>query len=279
MESVCVVIPVYKDTPSGDEYISIRKSVMVLGRHTLSLVCPYGLNVTKYIALAEEQSATLIVKRFSNTFFKDINGYNRLLLSISFYQEFKNYKYVLICQPDAYVFRDELIEWCNKGYDFIGAPIIGSFSDMVFSEIMRVGNGGFSLRNVQVALHFFNSKKNVFSPRQVAQRIALWKKPQTRIFVWIMMLLGWHNKPKTVADGWKYNEDDFWSGLLDNSRFALKKPSPEEAMQFSFERFPSELFRRNGHKLPFGCHAWRKYEYSEFWAKYLPDSAESHYGE
>ena len=272
MKGVCVVIPVYKESPSIDEQFSIRQTVKVLGQHDLALVCPNSLNITEYTELASEFHTTLKVKCFQDQYFKDINGYNRLLLSPSFYQAFKSYKYILISQPDAYVFRDELIEWCDEDYDFIGAPLIGQFTDTTFSETMRVGNGGFSLRNVQTALRYFNSRKNVFSPRQAANRIALWKKPQTRIFVWIMMLFGWHNKPKTVANDWNYNEDDFWSGLLDNSRYALKKPSPKEALAFSFERFPSELYRINGEKLPFGCHAWRKYEYSEFWATFMQDS-------
>ena len=134
---------------------------------------------------------------------------------------------------------------------------------------MRVGNGGFSLRNVQTVLLFFKSKKNVFSPSQAARIISLWRKPQTRFFVWILMMFGWRNKPLSISAGWRYNEDGFWSGLLDNSRFALKKPNPEEALSFSFERFPSFLFRLNDNKLPFGCHAWRKYQYEEFWATFI----------
>ena len=29
---------------------------------------------------------------------------------------------MLIYQLDAYVFKDELLNWANKGYDYIGAP-------------------------------------------------------------------------------------------------------------------------------------------------------------
>lgn len=42
----------------------------------------------------------------------------------------------------------------------------------------------------------------------------------------------------------------------------------EEASHFAFEKHPSFLFSQNG-QLPFGCHAWRKYEYDEFWGKYI----------
>lgn len=269
MNIVCVVIPVYKPIPTCDEIVSIRRSLRILGQHDISLVCPDSLDITAYKRLVGDFCPSLMIKRFSDIYFKDINGYNRLLLSPCFYLEFKNYKYILICQPDAYVFKDELIEWCNKDYDFIGAPIIGSFTDKEFSRRMRVGNGGFSLRNVQTVINYFKSTKNVFSPSQVAVRISLWKKPWTRIFVWLLMLLGWRNKPGSVAARWKYNEDDFWSGLLTGTRYQLKTPEISEAIRFSFERFPSELYEMNNHQLPFGCHAWRKYQYDSFWSKFI----------
>ena len=82
------------------------------------------------------------------------------------------------------------------------------------------------------------------------------------------MMLGWHNKPKSVAAHWKYNEDDFWSDLLNNSRYKLEKPSPQEALRFAFERFPKDLFEITK-ELPFGCHAWKKYQYDEFWRKWI----------
>lgn len=269
MCNVCVVIPVYKPEPTSDEVVSIRRTVKILGQHDISFVCPDSLDITVYKHLTESFCSVLIIKRFSDFYFKDINGYNRLLLSLSFYTEFNNYKYILICQPDAYVFRDELREWCNKGYDFIGAPIIGSFTDQEFSGRMRIGNGGFSLRNVQTVIGFFNAKKNVFSPSQIAQMISLWKKPWTRIFVWLLMILGWRNKPDSVASRWKYNEDDFWSGLLVGTRYSLRIPAVTEAIRFAFERFPSELYRMNHSLLPFGCHAWKKYQYETFWTKFI----------
>jgi hypothetical protein len=46
------------------------------------------------------------------------------MLSIDFYKRFRDYKFILIYQLDAYVFRDELEYWCEQDYDFIGAPLI-----------------------------------------------------------------------------------------------------------------------------------------------------------
>lgn len=78
------------------------------------------------------------------------------------------------------------------------------------------------------------------------------------------MALGWRNKPQSVAMHCNYNEDNFWSGTLSGSNYEMTKPLPIEALHFSFERFPSECYAITG-SLPFGCHAWRKYQYEEFW--------------
>ena len=267
--SVCVIIPIYKTRLTSDEELSFHQTLRILGHHSISLACPTALDIGYYTNIANEIGIRLGTERFPDSYFQGISGYNRLLLSALFYERFATFSYILICQTDAYVFRDELNDWCEKGYDYIGAPLIGNFNDNTFSTRMRVGNGGFSLRNVQTIIRYFNSRRNVYSPCQAARSIALWEKPYTRVFAWILMILGWRNKPSTVAARWNYNEDDFWSGALDKSRYALKKPSPEEAMHFSFERFPSNLFEMCGKHLPFGCHAWRKYQYNEFWSQYL----------
>ena len=269
MNKACILIPVYKQSPSKDEITSITQTLHILKKYDIFLVCPDSLDIKEYLSLSSDSDTVVLVSRFADAFFQDIHGYNRLLLSLDFYLRFSNYNFMLISQPDAYVFRDELSYWCDKAFDFIGAPLVGKYEDVVFSKAMRVGNGGFSLRNVQTAINFFYSKKNVFAPKQIAQRISLWKKPWSRFFVWILMVLGWRNKPSSVASEWKYNEDDFWSGLLTGTRYQLKMPEISDAIRFSFERFPSELYDMNHNQLPFGCHAWKKYQYDAFWSQFI----------
>jgi len=265
---VSVVVPVYRPVLSEDEELSFRRTICVLGKYPITIVCPFELDISYYEHISSEYNVVLWRESFRSLFFQGIKGYNRLLLSKAFYQRFSDYEYILICQLDAYIFRDELVQWCNLGYDYIGAPLIGNGFETTFSSMMRVGNGGLSLRKVQTYISFFESKKNVFSSSQIRQRISLKKKPYARICIWFLMLLGWHNKPMIVAERWKSNEDIFWSNLLDFSQYALSKPSPDIAMFFSFERFPSELFSIIG-RLPFGCHAWRKYQFESFWQQYI----------
>lgn len=43
-----------------------------------------------------------------------IAGYNQMMLSREFYQLFNDTEYLLICHTDAWIFRDELEDWCKK---------------------------------------------------------------------------------------------------------------------------------------------------------------------
>lgn len=267
-DTVAIVIPVYKTVLNINERKSIHSCCKVLKNYEFLLIAPEGLNTTTYEEEFKINKINYQIILFDQHYFCDISKYNKLLLSKNFYEHFIKYEYILIYQLDAYVFRDELKNWCEFNFDFIGAPLIGKCDDTTFSTNMRVGNGGLSLRKVKTFLQYFDSKKNVFNVKQIIQLIQLWKKPYTRIFVLLLMLMGWRNKPLSVAKNWKYNEDDFWTGLLDNSNYALKKPSPNKALEFSFERFPKECFQLIG-KLPFGCHGWEKYQYKEFWINYI----------
>lgn len=266
MGKAVVIIPVYKTFLEQDEQISLKQTLNVLGKYPITIICPSDIGNTFFLEdFASVFNVNLKFEFFDPEFFKDIKGYNRLLLSEGFYQRFSEYEYMLICQLDAYVFRDELREWCEKDYDFIGAPLFGKFTDTEFHQDQAVvGNGGFSLRKTKAYLDFFQGKKNVFKTKDLAKRINFWKKPYTRWLVWLLMVLGWRNKPQSVAMLCKYNEDNFWSGTLAGSNYEMTKPLPIEALHFSFERFPSECYAITG-SLPFGCHAWKKYQYEEFW--------------
>jgi hypothetical protein len=83
------------------------------------LVQPEGLE-NDYIT---KKYSNISVESFPKRYFENIEGYNELLLSASFYERFLDTKYILIYQLDAFVFKDELQEWCDKGYDYI-APWI-----------------------------------------------------------------------------------------------------------------------------------------------------------
>lgn len=235
--SCAILIPVYKPDMTESELLSLRQAVRVLMNHPLILFAPRGMNLSNY--LKEYQGFR--VEYFDKEYFEGIAGYNRLMMSSLFYGHFQSYEYILIYQLDAYIFRDEVELWCSKGYDYIGAPWIVQLPaapgakkpriDFGKKMLGMVGNGGFSLRKVKTHL-----------------RIARMLAPLLRFF------------PK--------NEDFFWCYIVPKF-FKFKRPLAKEALGFAFELAPSLAFEQNNRQLPFGCHAWEKYE-PEFWQAYIP---------
>ena len=42
----------------------------------------------------------------------------------------------------------------------------------------------------------------------------------------------------------------------------------DEALRFGFECVPRYCYELNGNRLPFGCHAWERYD-REFWEQFV----------
>ena len=234
-KDVVVIIPVYKTSISKTEETALLQVKAVLGAYKRVLVCPQSLDVRDYLSVDSE----LETQRFPDYYFKNISGYNQLMMCPGFYKRFLTYKYMLIYQTDAWVFRDELLEWCEKGYDFIGAPwvsIPASGKKTIFNLstllLGKVGNGGFCIRNIR---KFY--------------RNAILFRPISALF------------PK--------NEDFFWCYIMPKLNPFFKIPTAELALDFAFELDPEKCFERNGKHLPFGCHAWKKYN-PQFWSSFIP---------
>jgi glycosyltransferase involved in cell wall biosynthesis len=64
------------------------------------------------------------------------------------------------------------------------------------------------------------------------------------------------------------NEDVFWSVYVPNVLPFFNVPDVATAARFSLELYPRLGFEMNGHVLPFGCHAWEKWD-PEFWHAHI----------
>jgi hypothetical protein len=173
-------------------------------------------------------------KPFPRRYFRNPFTYSRLLLSRRFYEAFSAYDYVLVHQLDCLVFRDELEEWCARELDYVGAPWLPPAVDFVAEP--AVGNGGFSLRRVAAFLEVLRRLPRLY-----------WRRADER---------------------YRKHEDLFWSfgapELVPDFRIA----TVEQALRFAFEVDPRRAFELAGRRLPFGCHAWAKYDRA-FWEPYL----------
>lgn len=259
-----IVIPIYKSDLTPNEELSLRQCAKIFSDYCIIIVTNKSVNLSFYYKIFEKNN--LLIEYFPIFFFQGIYGYNQLTLSRTFYLRFVDYSYILIYQTDAYVFRDELSSWAEKGYDYIGAPFICNYHNKIINEneFTFVGNGGFSLRKVSAFLDSYKGFRwyYLYCKSQVLPRH--WFTYPRYIIVLIQAFYFKHSIAKKIPC--QIFEDLIWSTLLRN------KPSVEEAMLFSFEKKPSRMYALTGKKLPFGCHAWEKNEKESFWRSFIPFS-------
>ena len=260
----------YTYIPTDWEKASFCQALKVLTRYDMVIYTHKELNLEIYHNLARQFDKDLRVECFDKNYFSSVIGYNRLCLTVDFYKKVSNYDYMLIYQLDAWVFRDELECWCNKGYDYIGAPWFENWGAYEKGdELWAVGNGGFSLRRIKFFIKFLSYKFPISCNIDFQNGLR-------KFCVSIIKSLGWHNTInyyiKNVAYHW-INEDYFFTNYITllSKRASLNPvlPTPLEAAKFSFESSPAFLYMLCDGNLPFGCHAFEKYEFETFWKKHI----------
>ena len=262
---VAIVIPMSNRAElTPDEEISFRHLLYFLGKYDRYLVVPRNLQVS---------SRGSGIKRFDNKFFGSIKAHNKLMLSNIFYKSFVDYKYILIYHLDSLVFSDQLTQWCEMDYDFIGSPWIkhdeAPYHGMPVYE-GKVGNGGFSLRKVKSFLKVINSKEYFIKPSEYWKYYASkpWHIQCLNYYKKILKRFTMFNNAKLELSRFKDNEEAFWANRAKHYYSDFKIPSVNTALRFGFECVPRYCFEKNSYNLPFGCHAWQKYDRA-FWEPYL----------
>lgn len=255
-----IVVPLYKAELSVAEQFSLERTLSLLSQHDVYLVGPEHLR-TYFLGLSTQYDEQLKIKLFDDVFFKSIAGYNTLLMSERFYAAFESYQYLLIAQTDAVVLKDELSDWCERGYSYIGAPMFKGFTTPIQPlELFCVGNGGFSLRKVADFLkvlrrpYFFRNKLMEDWPGSLLSTCYRYLKDY-----WSFSYL---NMQINIA----VNEDVFWGRFVPARCGYFKVPPLDIAMKFAFEAEPEHLYLSNHRQLPFGCHAWERYD-RDFWLR------------
>jgi len=269
MKKVVVVIPTHNQNPMTSELASFTQCYKILGEHPIRILAPEGLDVSAYTHVVPECQVVFIDKNWLSS----IEQYNKLKINPYFYHLFKEYNYLLTYELDAWVFRDELLYWCEKDYDYIGAPWFEDWYKANKSlKPIGVGNSGFSLRSVPKALQVLTRVQRIkrlrkfwFSSKlqSILRFTNLLKK-----FKFIQPQCDFVRLPEILWDHYQYNEDLFWGIIVPSVFNDFKIGDINEATKFSFEVNPSFLFAQSENKLPFGCHAWEKFE-PEFWNKYI----------
>ena len=259
----CIVIPIYSDQIRPFEQVSMDQCFRILGKHDICFILPKRLEAfikeNKYVLSNQAQYQT-----FEDHFFADIPAYNRLMKFDGLYKRFLPYEFMLIHQLDAFVFKDELIDWCKKGYDNIGAPLFeGHDLAKTDSPLVSLGNGGFCLRNIRKCYDVVRQFKKLRFTR-------LFDDANRPFYINFYRYI--KHQLVYIYSGYPFqpiiNEDLFWAEVIPENFPDFKMPGITEAMKFSFEVNPEVLFEMNNHELPFGCHAWWKYNLG-FWQKHI----------
>ena len=229
----------YRAVMSAAEELSFQQCLQVLGHHPIVVIKPRWLSLSHLL----QQHASLSFQDFDDRYFESIAGYNQLLTSVPFYRAFSQYEFMLIHQLDAYIFRDELLKWCGSGFDYIGAPHLSMEHWRIRNKPLRNNlveeqrvllNGGLSLRRIRSCIK----------------------------------LLQWYD---AFHPRWKGNEDMLFSLHATRIRYfkyMFRLPTWRQALAFAFEQHPAVCFAINQQNLPFGCHAWEKYNPS-FWKQHI----------
>lgn len=260
---VVIVIPVHSANPVPYELVAFKQCFQVLGSHSIRLVAPKGLDLTQYQQAVMPKLEVIFI---NPDWQSSVLRYNKLKMSRFFYGIFKEYEFMLTYELDAFVFKDELLFWCDKNYDYIGAPWFENYVNAHPDDsIVGVGNSGFSLRKIESVR---NILRNIYYKNPLeynSNKVTVLKAHLKTPFRW---LLNQTKENYTVQKNFHYNEDTFFGSVVTTYEQGFKVAPIEDALRFSFEANPSILFGLNHNTLPMGCHAWWRYDLS-FWKPYI----------
>jgi hypothetical protein len=183
---------------------------------------------------------------------------------------------MLIYQLDCWVFQDDLMYWCEQGYDYIGAPWFDKFSEADDNSKMLplAGNGGLSLRRIQAFIEALENKgkygrHKVESLSDICIAYFKCKKLNWKTLIWPYQILKeYFDRYNIIINVFqKRNEDAVISELFPRLNKDFRVAPADKAMYFAFEVLPRRLMAITK-KLPFGCHAFERYDW-DFWRGYI----------
>jgi hypothetical protein len=253
-----------------DEIVSLRHLRHFLRPYEKFMVAPRGSHVSY-------EGFTPVY--FDRKFFGSAAAHNPLLYWPRFYKAFEEYEFILIYHLDCLVFSDQLLQWCDAGYDYIGAPWMPG-PDTPWVTEPCVGNGGFALMNVGSALAALHERyrqrpetywSDMLLRNQGRLRVVRWALERLRTVAPSLRFVSWPLRQWQMSSNpgiYGANSDYFWSFAAAHYSPGFRVAPLQDGLRFAFETSPRQCFEANQHQLPFGCHAWAKYD-RQFWEPHL----------
>lgn len=134
-----------------------------------------------------------------------------------------------------------------------------------------VGNGGFSLRRVS-----HHIKALLLYNYYIEKKYLIWKfiyerdSSKSLFSEGLALLKELPFNSSFMFNNRSVNEDYFWGAEAKHYFSWFMVPDWKMASQFSLEVQPEYFYKLNNRKLPFGCHAWWRYDL-EFWKPYIEE--------
>lgn len=268
-KKAAIVIHVYKETLTLHEKISLTQLRKVLGKYPVILTAPEGFCANAYREILHDQLHSVI--GYPQRFFNGLTGYNKLMLSKDYYKALLEYEYILLHHTDAFVFKNELDSWMDKGYDYIGAPIYDYDGTMNPTHYRCVGNGGFSLRKVASFYALADSKKVIYKAVDIINNFKKynWRGRIARLPYYLGLLTTFQATLNSKREGVRENEDVIWGHYVPRYVSSFSVATFDEALQFGMEFNCDQLLKKNNGHLPFGCHGWYREIFIGFWSPYI----------
>jgi len=267
---VAIMVPLPSPDLRPEEQVSMRHLRRHLDHYDKFLLVPKGMRV---------RMDGFRIMELDRRHFGSAANHNRMLYRTDFWEKFADYEYVLMYHLDALVFSDRLLEWCGKGLDYIGSPFL-ICKDAPWVREERCGNGGFALYRVPSVLKVLWNRYLADPSKYLEDHCSRFIAFQNRVIKPLRMAApSWiknsapHNLRGQLRkmDRAEVNErgnDLFWSDKAKTFLPGFRVGTLEQGLSFSFEMEPRRCFERAGGKLPFGCHAWGRYDRS-FWEPHL----------
>lgn len=266
--SLCVVMPVHKPQPTAEELLSLLACARQLSAYDCYLLYPSGMDISIYTSAFPQ----LLLKPVQPQWLASVEAYNKMKLSLDFYQLFAGYQYMLTYELDSYIFHNRLADANAFKFDYIGAPFFEGYWDAKPGASFAKGvNSGFSVRNIASCVKVLQSMDSIrfkwmlykvfLSKLPSKLKIALNKVTGYKYDIYITGKFGFY------FSEFHLNEDLVWSEIIPRLFPHFTIADPVSALQFSFEYNLEHSLKLNNGKLPLGCHAW--FKHLDFWKKYI----------
>ena len=220
-----IVVPIYKKLDEIERF-SFNTLISLVKNIDIVIIKPSSMSFA-YLGYKEVS--------FNDDYFKSTDSYSELCKSHEFYAAFSEYEYMLIYQLDCVLLKNDILKWCEKGYDYIGAPIISSNAN--WDIVPAIGNGGLSLRRIEKFLELTNAEYKFLKKYSAVYN---------------------NDSKKELYD--KYEDLYFCEFVSSNWKFTT--PSFKIACKFAIDMNPDHISMS---ELPMGIHAFDKN--IPFWRK------------